>query len=185
MLNQVCAHCKVAFAAWTQSLALRQEVDPVGWARPHDFLKYLSKHPHTTLHFNLYWKTVICIPCGTLQEEARLPSCVQKQGSSLVCAQRTLQDAKRTLARWLQLLYRHRVCRLWFTVGNCVSNNLKKTQFTLILLVVLVVVGVVGSWLFLLGCFGIHNIYIRLSPKIMSHQCHVDELSMSRTVAHL
>lgn len=62
-------------------------------------------------------------------------------------------------------------------------EQLKKTQFTLILLVVLVVAGVVGSWLFLLGCFSIT--FIRLSPKIMSHQCHVDELSMSRTVAHL
>lgn len=104
MLNQVCAHCKVTFTAWTQSLTHSQVLDPVGWARPHYCLKYLSKHPHTTLHFNLYWKTVICIPCGTLQEGARLPPCVQKQGSSLVRAQRTLQDAKRTLARWLQLL---------------------------------------------------------------------------------
>lgn len=104
MLNQVCAHRKVAISAWTQSLTHSQVLDPVGWARPHYCLKYLSKHPHTTLHFNLYWKTVICIPCGTLQEGARLPSCVQNQGSSLVRAQRTLQDAKRTLARWLQLL---------------------------------------------------------------------------------
>lgn len=45
----------------------------------------------------------------------------------------------------------------------CFEQFKKKTQFTLILLVVLVVVGVVGSWLFLLGCFGIHNIYASIS----------------------
>lgn len=62
MLNQVCARYKVAFSAWMQSLTHSKEVDPVGWARSHYCLKYLSKPPPYHAHFKLYWKTVICIP---------------------------------------------------------------------------------------------------------------------------